>query len=240
MLNILHRRSFNRIGIYIIFVGVLLTLVSGCSRQTKHKVLTFFFTGVPPLGEEKKPVKEIDTSEVKKKKGEKVIRYSHTPWASGKCDQCHKNAISFGVPGQKRAQTVFHKGGGMPGELVLPKKELCIKCHDAMSKSKAYSKGLYLHPTSAKGECNVCHDPHQSKQPNILLEKPEKICISCHLKKDVLEPAKVCKPNNCLSCHNPHFGKDRLLLTKDYKEVPQKVTFNEGKGVGFQVPWVRE
>ena len=204
----------------------------GCSRQTKHKVLTFFFTGVPPLEEEKKPVKEIDTSEVKKKMAEKVTLYSHTPWASGKCDRCHKNAVSFGVPGQKKAQKVFHKGGGMPGKLILPKKELCILCHEPMSPSKAYAEGLYLHPVTAEGECNACHDPHQSKNPNILLEKREKICVSCHLKEDVLDPVEACKTDDCLSCHNPHMGKDRLLLTKDFTEVPQKVTFNGGRGSG--------
>jgi hypothetical protein len=30
-------------------------------------------------------------------------------------------------------------------------------------------------------------------------------------------------PSDCLSCHNPHLGKDRALLTKDYKEVKQTV-----------------
>jgi len=230
LLSILQKKSFNRIGIYIIFVGVLLTLTSGCSRQTKYKILTFFFTGVPPLGEEKKPVKKIDTSEVKKKKVEKVVLYSHTPWASGKCDQCHKNAVSFRMPGQKKAPTVFHKGGGMPGKLIWPKKELCTQCHDDKSKSKAYAKGLYLHPTSAEGDCYACHDPHQSKNPHMLLEKPKNICVSCHLDEEVLDPADVCKPDDCLSCHNPHMGKDRLLLTRDFKEVPEKVTFDGEEG----------
>jgi hypothetical protein len=30
-------------------------------------------------------------------------------------------------------------------------------------------------------------------------------------------------PSDCLSCHNPHLGKDRELLTKDYKEVKHTV-----------------
>lgn len=233
------RKKFNTLWCCMFATGVLLTLASGCSRQTKHKVLTFFFTGVPPLEEEKKPVMKIDISEVKKKIAEKVTLYSHTPWASGECDQCHKNAVKFGVPGQKKAPTVFHKGGGMPGKLILPKKELCIKCHEAMSKSKAYAEGLWLHPVTADGECNECHDPHQSKNPDMLLEKPKKICVSCHLEEDVLDPTDVCKSEDCLSCHNPHMGKDRLLLTKDYKEVPQKVTDSQGPGAGDRRSEVR-
>jgi predicted CXXCH cytochrome family protein len=219
-------KRFNTLWAYIAVAGILIVVISGCSRQTKHKVLTFFFTGVPPLEAEKKPVKKIDTSEVKKKGAEKGILYSHTPWASGKCDQCHKGATGFGVPGQKGPLTVFHKGGGMPGELVLPKKELCIKCHDAMSVSKAYTEGLWLHTCTEEGECNACHDPHQSNNPNQLLEKPEKICISCHTEGKIIKLAEQCKIDDCLSCHNPHLGKDRLRLKKDYKEVPQKVTFN--------------
>ena len=38
-------------GCYRLLLVALLVSVCGCSRQARHDVLTFFFTGVPPLEE---------------------------------------------------------------------------------------------------------------------------------------------------------------------------------------------
>jgi hypothetical protein len=57
----------------------------------------------------------------------------------------------------------------------------------------------------------------------MLLETPRQICIPCHTDPKVMELAAHNEPGECLTCHNPHLGKDRKLLTKDYKEVKQPV-----------------
>jgi predicted CXXCH cytochrome family protein len=43
-----------------------------------------------------------------------------------------------------------------------------------------------------------------------------------------MELAAHKEPGECLTCHNPHLGKDRKLLTKDYKEVKQTVSILPG------------
>lgn len=217
----------NNIFVGLVVLSTLIFAVAGCDRYTKHKVLTFFFTGVPPLEEDKKPVTELEkpSKELaeKHKPPPKPVLFSHTPWAAGRCDQCHKGAKGFGVPGQNGTPSVFRKGGGMPGKLVLPKTELCIKCHGYLASSQAFIKRLWLHTPTAKGECNKCHDAHQSKNRYTLLEAPEKVCIPCHTEGNIIKPAEQCKPNECLDCHNPHLGKDRRLLKKDHKETKEPV-----------------
>jgi predicted CXXCH cytochrome family protein len=212
----------------MVVLTVLITSISGCSRQTKHKVLTFFFTGVPPLEEEKKEVGEKEKSAEETKMEKKIAPkpkklFSHTPYALRMCDQCHQTSASFGRFRPKGSAVMVRSGLGSPGMLVVPLKELCVKCHKHMSASSVFKEELWLHAPAAQGKCTICHGSHQSAYPNLLLEKPDKICTQCHSEGFMLDSADHRKSSECLSCHNPHLGKDRMLLSKDYKEVKQPV-----------------
>jgi predicted CXXCH cytochrome family protein len=57
----------------------------------------------------------------------------------------------------------------------------------------------------------------------MLLETPRQICIPCHTDPKIMELAAHKQPGECLTCHNPHLGKNRLLLKKEYKEVKHPV-----------------
>jgi predicted CXXCH cytochrome family protein len=188
-------------------------------------MLTFFFTGVPPLEEEKKAAVEKDkTPQLEEKAAPLPTLYSHPLTASRQCNLCHQTTANFNMFGGRAAQAVaFRKGMVSPGPLVKPRKELCISCHKDKSAAEALAQGLRLHPTSAKGDCYACHDPHQSTIPYMLLETHRQICIPCHTDPKVIELAAHKQPGDCLTCHNPHLGKNRLLLKKDYKEVKQPV-----------------
>lgn len=235
----------------MIIVVVLFLFSSGCSKNTKHKVLTFFFTGVPTLeeierqkqeAEEKRKKKEelkkqselqiAKTSEVPSKTKEVALKpkiYVHAPYAAGRCNGCHRSTSeNFTMFRSKQTSSTFTKGGGKPGVLLAPRKELCIKCHDHLSPDKASSSGLWLHTSAAKGDCNACHEPHQSTYPGILLEKPEEICRECHSNEKIMNIPDHRKPGECLDCHNPHLGINRLMLKKDYMEKgqPAKESFD--------------
>lgn len=214
-----------RFCIDLIMVTVLLAQLSGCDRQSRHKVLTVFFTGVPPLEEEKKAVlTKSKTLPNEEKDAPRPTMYRHPLTASRQCNRCHQSTGNFSMFGRKQNQPVaFRKGDVSPGPLVRPRQELCTGCHTDKSAEEALARGLRLHPTSAKGDCYACHDPHQSTNPYVLLEKPEQICIPCHQDPKIMELAAHKEPGGCLTCHNPHLGKDRKLLTKDYKEVRQPV-----------------
>jgi predicted CXXCH cytochrome family protein len=218
----------NRLFVCVLILAVLTTFISGCSKETKHKVLTFFFTGVPPLEEEKKDELEKDKSAKAPKQTPTIVTvYTHPVTAANLCNECHQTTADFTLFGRRTRTASFQKGAVSPGPLVVDRKELCVTCHKDKSASEALTAGLWLHPTSAKGECYACHDPHQSTHQYILLEEPAKICTPCHKEDEMMAKVKDKEahrqPSDCLSCHNPHLGKDRALLTKDYKEVKHPV-----------------
>jgi predicted CXXCH cytochrome family protein len=210
----------------MIILIVLIASASGCSRQARHNVLTFFFTGVPPLEEEKKAVEEEEKAAEEPKGEKKVISkvklFSHTPFRLRLCDQCHQTSAFFGRF-RKGPPRIVTAGRGLPGMLVVPLKELCVKCHNYMSAADVYKKGLWLHAPAAQGNCTICHGPHESAYPNLLLERLDKICTQCHSEGFMMKTADHKKSTECLSCHNAHLGKNRMLLKKDYKEVKQPV-----------------
>jgi predicted CXXCH cytochrome family protein len=209
----------------LILVTVLISLLSGCDKQSRHKWLNVFFTGVPPLEEENEAAVEKDKiPQDAEKAAPPPTLYKHPLAASRQCNRCHQSTANFNMFGRKQNQPVdFRKGTVSPGPLVRPRQELCIGCHTDKSAAEALARGLRLHPTSAKGDCYACHDPHQSTNPFVLLDNRQQICIPCHQDPKVMELAAHKEPGGCLTCHNPHLGKDRKLLTKDYKEVRQPV-----------------
>jgi predicted CXXCH cytochrome family protein len=233
--------------ILLIVIGVLILCLSGCNQNTKQKMLNFFFTGVPTPEEIERQKKEAEEkrkrkegekkpsetgiakiSEVRSKEKEVSIKtqkvYSHTPYTEGRCNGCHRSSSgSFTVFRSKKSSSTFSEGGGKPGVLVAPRKKLCIKCHEYLTPDKALLSGLWLHTTAAEGDCDACHAPHQSGYPSILLSKPGEICQECHSDEKTMNIPDHSKPGECLDCHNPHLGKNRLLLKKDYQEEQHPV-----------------
>ena len=216
----------NRFFVCLILVTVLIAFLSGCDKQSRHKWLTVFFTGVPPLEDESHAKAEKDT--LPQPEDEAALPpklYKHPLTASSQCNRCHQSKANFSIFGGRRQQPVaFRKDMVSPGPLVRPREKLCIECHKDKSATEALGRGLWLHPTSARGDCYACHDPHQTTHPFMLLENRQQICIPCHKDPKVMELAAHKEPGECLSCHNPHVGKNRKLLTKDYKEVRQPVS----------------
>lgn len=198
--------------------------LSGCEPKKQHEVLTFFFTGVPPLEETAAVKSDQELQDIRKTTpGQKTAQvqnlYSHPVWAAGACDPCHGSTGIFSTPGvQKQPQTVFKTGGGMPGELILPKTKLCTQCHRDKTPLRALTERLWLHNTTAKGDCLACHDPHQSKNKNTLRKPPVKICLSCHENGTFMATPAHQTGEDCLSCHTPHMGLNKNLLKNEYQE----------------------
>lgn len=211
-------------------------LLCGCSRQARHEVLTFFFTGVPPLEEMQKPVQQASVPPAGKAKQlaspkvpQKPQYYSHPVWLEGQCDACHqgKNLFVFQTtkPGSAApSQRVFYSGGGMPGQLKSTADKLCSGCHADKSGLRAIKDHLWLHNPTAKGNCLACHDPHQSTFSGVLRKPAEQICQTCHRAAFLAAlPLHPVNDRPCLDCHNPHMGKDRMLLRREYQEQKQPV-----------------
>ncbi len=197
----------------IILAGVLLAVVSGCDRGARHRVLTFFFEGVPPLDADKKEVVtkkpvEDPAVEVEPVKIIKQTRPSgHEP--SRDCNQCHQE-----------------RGGWDKNRLTRPLPDLCYKCHTDYSDASAY-----LHGPIAVGDCVVCHNPHGAQNIHLQRAPQPDLCYQCHLQEDVGSIAEHRDEEHqiCSDCHDPHMGSTRNFLKSPLEpsDVPDSVDLSE-------------
>ena len=223
-------------------VALVLTSIVGCDRLSRHKVMTIFFTGVPSL-EEQDRMKQAALEEAKKPKAAKkqnesakaasaklervrsvavrATRFSHGPYAANECYQCHEVSASGGFRGfgkQEGAAGSLAKAGIVPGKMVAPWNELCVGCHAGKKPEQAYQKALWIHGPVSNGYCIVCHAPHASPEPYLLLKKPDELCAECHAAGLIVNKAMHQDRADCTACHNPHVGKDSRLLKAEHQE----------------------
>jgi predicted CXXCH cytochrome family protein len=214
--------SNSKIFLVIFLTGILCMLMSGCEKQSRHKVLTFFFTGVPPLGGEIGEMVEYESKVKKRKRKLNVPKvFIHGPKAAGECFYCHDTDSS------QSFRKVRKTGGGMPrmgdispGRLAVPKKELCVQCHTSKSAEFRYTQNMWVHGPLSDGECNACHDYHQTQNRYMLIkEKSIDLCTQCHANGYIMKTEVHNTKDECISCHNPHVGADRLMLRADFNEL---------------------
>jgi predicted CXXCH cytochrome family protein len=205
---------------FMIFLTItlLLVFVTGCDKYSKYKVMTFFFTGVPPLEKNDLQASLGSTVQVEVEKVEARRKQPsvHGPYASGQCFQCHK------IKGEKKA---LKKGAvpnlqSLPKELLLPKNEICIECHTTKSTASAFTKNLWIHGPVSAGMCTGCHHHHHSPFPYLILkETSRELCSQCHIDGSITEIEEHLQGKECSFCHNPHLGKNRFLLKEDFFET---------------------
>jgi predicted CXXCH cytochrome family protein len=59
----------------------------------------------------------------------------------------------------------------------------------------------------------VCHEPHGSGNPYLLVSKSQDFCQYCHQNKDILNTAAHQNMDNaCTNCHNAHASDNDFLL----------------------------
>ena len=78
----------------MILASFLIVFTAGCDRYTQHNVLTFFFTGVPPLegGETSGAAPAVPEN---LENALNLTAFVHGPKAAGQCFQCHETAESL-------------------------------------------------------------------------------------------------------------------------------------------------
>jgi predicted CXXCH cytochrome family protein len=162
-------------------------LLYGCNATKNHKVLSFFFDGVPEPG--KAPV-ESNVRDNRKRgvtaPGTASGYREHGPYAAKQCQACHMKGTS---------------------RLILPIEELCVNCHSLDVRKK------YIHGPLASGGCKVCHQPHGSIHPFLLVSEPKEFCLSCHDRNAIAKnDAHKGVEAQCTTCHDAHSSDEEYLL----------------------------
>ncbi len=184
-----------------VLAAVVALNVASCSQSSKHRILTFFFEGVPDQGaaaetvEESASLPEDDGSPRAFERPELVKPkfYWHPPYRNNRCNECHD---------------VYQ------GKLIKkPEEGLCISCHTDPPGDREF-----VHGPVAANACLMCHHQHMSPNPRMLLAEVKSICFRCHQLDDLLVGKKhhavlgAEAPPVCIECHDPHGGNNRFFL----------------------------
>ena len=168
---------------------------AGCATpEERHRVLTIFFDGVPPLH----PVElELMPEEFGEGNPPQIARAAvvnlnasvHGPYAEKECDQCHSSRYS--------------------NRLKAEKEELCWSCHD-----REDFAGEVVHGPFEAGFCQGCHDPHRSENEYLLVSDSADLCEGCHVQYDMAAIAehRSGEADLCQSCHDPHAADRKFML----------------------------
>jgi predicted CXXCH cytochrome family protein len=162
-------------------------LLWGCNTPKTHKVLSYFFDGVPEPGKAPGEPGSRGNRKGAVTGSATAVRYrEHGPYAAKQCQDCHGKGTSA---------------------LILPIEELCFKCHSLDVRKK------YIHGPIASGGCKVCHQPHGSNYPFLLVAEPKEFCLYCHDRDAIARnDAHIGMDTQCTECHDAHSSDEKYLL----------------------------
>ena len=170
----------------------------GCSPDTRYKVLSIFFDGVPKPGEEKSGPSGAGVTPGEDgavpppvAAGPPPPVSEHAPWKNRECFACHESESSL---------VAFANGSA-----------LCSKCHAEYVRPNPVD---WVHGPVALGQCQLCHQSHKSNYPRLLTAPEVDLCRRCHVEPDLMEWPfhKAAEGKSCAACHDPHMTGNRLLL----------------------------
>jgi predicted CXXCH cytochrome family protein len=170
----------------------------GCATpEERHRLLTIFFDGVPPLYPEEpervlEGLEEGETPQARPAVAVNLKASVHGPYAEKECDQCHSSRYS--------------------NKLKAEKEELCWTCHDPEDFA-----GEVVHGPFAAGFCQACHDPHRSQYEYLLVSDRTDLCESCHEQYDMAAIPEHSSGEDrlCQSCHDPHAAAQKYMLKRN-------------------------
>ena len=175
-----------RVAAILICACLMAALTTGCNTPAHHKVLTYFFDGVPPPKQPPAP-EDTASSRARQAPARGVGYMEHGPYAARMCTACHEPAAT--------------------NALLAPAEDLCLRCHDLRRDKK------YTHGPLFSGGCLVCHDPHSSQYRNLLVSESDNFCFHCHEQGSVERiVGHEGAEGQCTSCHDAHSSNEKYLL----------------------------
>jgi predicted CXXCH cytochrome family protein len=186
---VFHRTAMRGAGLLLALGLTAAFGLSGCDPQTRHGTLSFFFDGVPAPADPRQgaaPGTNGVARRTARTEAERPRSFQHGPYGAKLCDGCHVRDSN---------------------NLIMPLEELCTYCHvfDLAGKK--------VHGPLASGGCTVCHDPHESQNPMVLVANAREFCLYCHERKDLVkQDAHADMQLECTLCHDAHSSKNASLL----------------------------
>ena len=180
---------------------IIAVLPIGCrDPESRYKVLSFFFDGVPPPGwadtdiisGEMQALEEFIEGELSFEYAGQVGISRHQPARARDCQGCH-------AKGDRWSRKDF----------FTPLPQLCYECHTNYNIVPGF-----VHGPVVVGACMSCHDPHQSKFLKLIKFPQPDLCYQCHEKDDI---AVIASHQDelleiCTECHEPHSSSNKKLL----------------------------
>jgi predicted CXXCH cytochrome family protein len=109
-----------------------------------------------------------------------------------------------------------------PGPPAKPKdlkgKALPSKTRTIQVPLPAGEKAGWSHGPYEAGDCSVCHQKNDPKNPGPLVKAGNELCYSCHEEFADIMARKFKHPpavESCNGCHNPHNSKEKKLLVAE-------------------------
>lgn len=146
--------------------------------------------------------------------------------ATAKCGTCHEAVLAKTVKhpaaldnGCTACHEFTRAEGKMQVKLSADEPQLCLPCHDAMTKA---AEGKFAAPHApVTANCTSCHNPHSSVQPHLLIDVVPALCVSCHAAADVDKSHKrIVSGSPCLGCHAPHGSENKSMLLSAKQHPP--------------------
>lgn len=175
--------------------GAMLLLVpaalwAGCSAQTRYKVMSFFFDGVPDPNAPVNPEVALASGDIA------AMGSVHPPFAQDQCSACHGDPSSTRLDRDSGGICLSCHSGidaqypFMHGPVVA---QSCLWCHNPH-----FSKTTFLLRLAPPNLCMQCHSEGQLtlRRPSGALLRPEHMDLT----------------RNCLECHHGHGSAKPGLL----------------------------
>jgi predicted CXXCH cytochrome family protein len=173
-------------------MGVGLALLAACAKDSRYRMLKFFFDGVPTVAEQ-----QTTTSLVSARK--RPFTFPHRP-PTAPAAPTALPAVSIHKPFAERKCTACHDMSA-GGDALTRNLNLCDRCHQEERVNENWAHG----PINL-GQCMPCHRAHQSPYPHLLDEPMPNLCLRCH--EDTLDRKtqyhNVANLAQCTHCHDAH------------------------------------
>jgi predicted CXXCH cytochrome family protein len=174
----------------------------GCTSESRYRVLSFFFDGVPD------PREQVATGGSVRGRlpgGQPMVVFSHRPFAEDKCDACHAGGVT----------ALFRPA---PDTVTS---DVCLRCHQDVT-----SQYSVMHGPVSSVECLWCHAPHEANYPWLLRQPAPDVCVQCHT-TELLGPDppdhKIATVD-CFNCHVGHGAEQHGLLKRQITPASMPTT----------------